>query len=54
MAYSVLIGGDRSSGGAGSYPIVNPATEQVVDEAPQASVEQVDAPATSSATTWTS
>jgi acyl-CoA reductase-like NAD-dependent aldehyde dehydrogenase len=36
-AYRQLIGGEWVDGGAGSYGVVNPATEQLVDEAPEAS-----------------
>ena len=35
--YRLLIGGDWVEGGSGSYDVVNPATEDVVDEAPEAS-----------------
>ena len=35
--YRLLIGGDWVEGGSGSYGVVNPATEDVVDEAPEAS-----------------
>jgi acyl-CoA reductase-like NAD-dependent aldehyde dehydrogenase len=35
--YRLLIGGDWVEGGAGSYDVLNPATEDVVDEAPEAS-----------------
>jgi acyl-CoA reductase-like NAD-dependent aldehyde dehydrogenase len=41
MPAELLIGGSRAAGAAGTYPIVNPATEQVVGEAPAASVGQV-------------
>ena len=40
--YRMLIGGARVAGGRGTYAVVNPATEQVVGEAPEASVEQVE------------
>jgi acyl-CoA reductase-like NAD-dependent aldehyde dehydrogenase len=36
--YKLLIGGDWVEGSDGTYPIINPATEEVVGEAPQASV----------------
>jgi acyl-CoA reductase-like NAD-dependent aldehyde dehydrogenase len=36
-------------GGAGSYPIINPATEEVVDHAPEASVDDVRAAAAAAA-----
>ena len=38
--YQLRIGGDWVDGEGGSYGIVNPATEEVVAEAPQASVQQ--------------
>ena len=38
--YRLLIGGERVAGARGTYGIVNPATEQIVGEAPEASVEQ--------------
>jgi acyl-CoA reductase-like NAD-dependent aldehyde dehydrogenase len=38
--WQVLIGGDWTDGDAGSYPIVNPATEEVVGHAPEASADQ--------------
>jgi acyl-CoA reductase-like NAD-dependent aldehyde dehydrogenase len=40
--YRLLIGGERVSGARGTYPVVNPATEQVVGEAPEASVDQAE------------
>src|SRR5260370_24770627 len=43
--YRLLIGGKWVEGSAGTYPIINPATEQVVAEAPQASVEDAEAAA---------
>jgi acyl-CoA reductase-like NAD-dependent aldehyde dehydrogenase len=39
-AYQLLIGGEWVDGDSGTYDIVNPATEEVVGEAPQASVQQ--------------
>ena len=39
----MLVGADRVAGGDGTYDIVNPATETVVGQAPEASVEQVEA-----------
>lgn len=39
----MLIGGERRAGSAGSYPIYNPATEEIVGFAPEASVEDVHA-----------
>jgi acyl-CoA reductase-like NAD-dependent aldehyde dehydrogenase len=41
--YRLLIGGERVEGAAGAYEIVNPATEAVVGEAPEASTAQVEA-----------
>ncbi|TVR26240.1 MAG: aldehyde dehydrogenase family protein [Ilumatobacter sp.] len=38
--YRLLIGGEWVDGAAGTYDIVNPATEEVVGAAPEASVEQ--------------
>ena len=38
--YRILIGGEWLDGANGTYDIVNPATEQVVGRAPEASVEQ--------------
>jgi acyl-CoA reductase-like NAD-dependent aldehyde dehydrogenase len=43
--YSLLVGGHRVPGGRGTYTVVNPATEDAVGEAPEASVEQVTAAA---------
>ncbi len=43
--YRQLIGGEFVDGGKGSYAIVNPATEEVVAEAPEASVDDVEAAA---------
>jgi phenylacetaldehyde dehydrogenase len=40
--WKLLIGGELVDGAAGSYPIVNPATEEVVAEAPEASVQQAE------------
>jgi len=37
----VLIGGTWEPAEAGTYPIINPATEEVAGQAPQASIEQV-------------
>ncbi|NLA34445.1 MAG: aldehyde dehydrogenase family protein [Actinobacteria bacterium] len=36
----IRIGGDLVDGGSGSYEVINPATEEVVGHAPQASVQQ--------------
>ncbi len=38
--FRVLIGGSWADGANGTYPIINPATEEVVGEAPEASAEQ--------------
>jgi phenylacetaldehyde dehydrogenase len=38
----MLIGGERVDGAGGAYDIVNPATEEVVGQAPEASAAQVD------------
>ena len=38
--YHLMIGGDRTAGADGTYEIVNPATEEVVAVAPQASASQ--------------
>jgi acyl-CoA reductase-like NAD-dependent aldehyde dehydrogenase len=38
--YQLIIGGERVAGSDGTYEIVNPATEGVVAEAPQASADQ--------------
>lgn len=43
--YRQLIGGEFVEGSDGTYPIINPATEQVVAEAPQASAADVAAAA---------
>lgn len=37
----LLIGGERVEGAHGAYPIINPATEQTIGQAPEASPEQV-------------
>ena len=47
--YRLLLGGDRVAGEGGSYEIVNPATESVVGEAPEASPAQVEAAAAAAA-----
>ncbi|MDZ7675813.1 MAG: aldehyde dehydrogenase family protein [Acidimicrobiales bacterium] len=41
--YRLLIGGEWVEGDDGTYPVVNPATEEVVGEAPEASVAQAAA-----------
>jgi phenylacetaldehyde dehydrogenase len=43
--YRLLIGGSWSDGGGGSYGVVNPATEAVIDEAPEASAADAHAAA---------
>lgn len=43
--YRLLIGGDWVAGDAGAYPVVNPATEETVAEAPEASADQARAAA---------
>lgn len=48
-SYRVLIGGERAEGERGTYPVVNPATEEVVGEAPEASTAQVEAAAAAAA-----
>ena len=47
--YSLLVGGDRVVGARGTYGVVNPATEDVVGLAPEASVDQVEAAARAAA-----
>jgi hypothetical protein len=32
--WKLIIGGDRPAGGAGTYDVINPATEEVVGRAP--------------------
>ena len=41
--YRLTIGGESVEGAAGTYDIVNPATEELVGRAPEASVEQANA-----------
>ena len=43
--YKPLIGGDWVEGSDGTYPIINPATEEIVGEAPEASVADAEAAA---------
>ena len=43
--YKLLIAGEWVAGGDGAYPIVNPATEEVIAEAPEASADQARAAA---------
>src|SRR5436190_13099139 len=40
-AYRLYIDGEWVEPAAGRYPVVNPATEQVIDQAPEASADQV-------------
>jgi acyl-CoA reductase-like NAD-dependent aldehyde dehydrogenase len=47
--YRLLIGGDWVDAGEGTYDIVNPATEQVVGRAPNASVADAEAAAAAAA-----
>jgi acyl-CoA reductase-like NAD-dependent aldehyde dehydrogenase len=47
--HSMLIGGERVGGDRGTYEIGNPATEETVGEAPEASPEQVEAAAAAAA-----
>ena len=47
--YQLLIGGDRVGGDAGTYDVVNPATEAVVGQAPEATTAQVAAAAQAAA-----
>ncbi|MFM9013331.1 MAG: aldehyde dehydrogenase family protein [Gemmatimonadota bacterium] len=43
--YRLLIGGEFQAGGDGTYDVINPATEEVVGAAPEASVAQAQAAA---------
>jgi acyl-CoA reductase-like NAD-dependent aldehyde dehydrogenase len=47
--FRLLIGGERVDGAHGTYSIVNPATEEVVGRAPEASPAQVEAAAAAAA-----
>src|SRR5687768_11741393 len=47
--FQLLIGGERVDGDTGTYDIVNPATETVVGQAPEASIAQVEAAASAAA-----
>jgi len=42
-AYRLLIGGEWTEGGGGTYDIINPATEEVVDRCPEATVDDAKA-----------
>jgi len=48
-SYRLLIGGERVEAGNGTYPIVNPATEQIVGHAPNASAADAEAAAEAAA-----
>jgi acyl-CoA reductase-like NAD-dependent aldehyde dehydrogenase len=50
--YRLLIGGKWVDGARGRYPVINPATEQVVAEAPEAGVEDAQAAAASARDAW--
>ena len=47
--FQLLIAGERVDGDGGTYDIINPATETVVGQAPEASVAQVEAAAEAAA-----
>src|SRR3954454_1488680 len=47
--FRLLIGGERVDGEGGAYDIVNPATEAIVGQAPEASAAQVEAAAQAAA-----
>jgi acyl-CoA reductase-like NAD-dependent aldehyde dehydrogenase len=49
QGFRLLIGGEQVDGDAGSYDVINPATETVVGQAPEASVAQVAAAAAAAA-----
>ena len=49
MIEKLLIGGERVDGARGTYDIVNPATEEVVGQAPEASAEQAQQAAAAAA-----
>jgi acyl-CoA reductase-like NAD-dependent aldehyde dehydrogenase len=49
QGYRLLIGGEQVEGDNGAYDVVNPATETIVGQAPEASVAQVDAAAAAAA-----
>jgi acyl-CoA reductase-like NAD-dependent aldehyde dehydrogenase len=49
QGYRLLIGGEQVEGDAGTYDIVNPATEAIVGQAPEASIAQVEAAAAAAA-----
>ena len=43
--YRLLIGGEWVDGAEGTSPVINPATEEIVGHAPEASVAQAEAAA---------
>jgi phenylacetaldehyde dehydrogenase len=43
--YQLFIGGKWVDGSAGTYPVINPATEEVVADAPESSVDDAEAAA---------
>ncbi len=45
QTYELLIGGDWTPGSGGAYGVVNPATEQVINEAPEATAADAEAAA---------
>ena len=47
--YQLFIGGERVAGGNGTYAIVNPATEEVVGHAPDATAADAEAAAEAAA-----
>src|SRR5688572_8187122 len=49
QGFRLLIGGEQVEGDKGAYDVVNPATEAVVGQAPEASVAQVEAAAEAAA-----
>src|SRR5579859_1985227 len=50
--YRLLINGDWVEGGNGTYPIVNPATEEVASQAPEASVADAEQAARAAREAW--
>ncbi|CUU56087.1 Acyl-CoA reductase [Parafrankia irregularis] len=51
-AGSLFIGGDPVPGAAGRYPVIDPASEELVGEAPQASPEQAHEAAAAARAAW--
>lgn len=49
QGYRLLIGGERLAGDDGGYEVIDPASEEVVGEAPEASIAQVEAAAAAAA-----